>query len=71
MKQLHLGSVIFLIALAPVVNGQGDLPYTTYKSFSQVLEGKDARYPATTRVSDPGTTGHRAYTGFFYQSHSG
>ena len=66
MKQLLLGTVILLMALAPAVNGQGNLPYTTYKSFSQVLEGKDARYPTITRVSDPGTNAHRAYTGFFF-----
>ncbi len=52
--------------LAPAVHAQADLPYTTYTSFSQVLEGSKARYPAISRVSDPGASGHRAYTGFFF-----
>jgi hypothetical protein len=59
-------TAIFLMALAPIVRAQDDLPYTTYTSFSQVLEGSDARYPAIRRVSDPGPSGHRAYTGFFF-----
>jgi hypothetical protein len=66
MKQLLLGTAIILRALAPVVNAQGNLPYTTYTNFGQVLEGSNARYPAITRVSDPGTSGQRAYTGFFF-----
>jgi hypothetical protein len=43
-----------------------NLPYTTYSSFDDVLKGKDARYVAVTRVSDPGTPDHPAYTGFFF-----
>jgi hypothetical protein len=66
MKQLFRGTVIFLTVLAPAVHAQGDPPYTTYTSFSQILAGRDARYSAITRVSDPGTNGHRAYTGFFF-----
>ena len=66
MKQLLLGAVIFLMVPAPAVQSQGNLPYTTYTSFKQVLEGSNARYPAITRVSDPGTSGQRAYTGFFF-----
>ena len=31
-----------------------------------MLKGIDARYPAITRVSDPGTSGHPIYTGFFF-----
>ena len=30
------------------------------------MEGRNARYPAITRVSDPAVTGQRAYTGFFF-----
>ncbi len=66
VKQLFRGTVIFLTVLAPAVHAQADLPYTTYTSFSQVLEGSKARYPAISRVSDPGASGHRAYTGFFF-----
>jgi hypothetical protein len=40
--------------------------YTTYTNFSQVMQASDARYPAITRVSDPGASGHPIYTGFFF-----
>jgi len=66
MKQLLRETVIVLIAVVPVVHAQDGLPYTTYTSFSQVLEGSNARYSAITRVSDSGTGGHRGYTGFFF-----
>ena len=60
-------------AEAPKANGV-DLParaaakpgYTTYTNFSQVMQAGDARYPAITRVSDPGAGGHPVYTGFFF-----
>src|SRR5213593_1853978 len=60
------GTLVFLMGLAPAVRAQNDVPYTSYTSFSQVLEGRNARYPAISRVSDPGASGHRAYTGFFF-----
>src|SRR5260370_3387868 len=66
MKQLLRVTAILLMALAAAVHAQDNLPYTTYTSFSQVLEGSDARYSAITRVSDPGNSAHRAYTGFFF-----
>ena len=66
MKQLLQGTVIFLMALASPVHAQDDLPYTTYATFNQLLEGSNARYPVVTRVSDPGTIEHRCYTGFFF-----
>jgi hypothetical protein len=66
MKQLLWETLIVLIALAPVVRAQDDLSYTTYTSFSQVLAGTNAHYAVVTRVSDPGSSGHRAYTGFFF-----
>ena len=66
IKQLLTQALIFLIALAWPAHTQDNLPYTTYTSFSQVLEGRNARYATVTRVSDPGTSGHRAYTGFFF-----
>lgn len=56
-----------LIALsASITCAQSKLPYTTYTSFNEVLEGRDPRYSAVTRASDPGTEEHRAYTGFFF-----
>jgi hypothetical protein len=54
MKQLFRRTVIFLTVLPPAVHAQGDLPYTTYTSFSQILAGRDAGYSTITRVSDPG-----------------
>ena len=66
MKELLRGIVIFLTVLARTGQAQDDLPYTTYTSFNQVREGSHARYPAITRVSDPGASGHQAYTGFFF-----
>jgi len=66
MKELSWGTVIFLLALPSAGHAQQNLPYTTYTSFKQVLEGNNARYPTITRVSDPGTSGHPAYTGFFF-----
>jgi len=40
--------------------------YTTYPNFIRVMEAHGARYPALTRVSDPGTREHPIYTGFFF-----
>jgi hypothetical protein len=54
------------MAFAWPVHAQDSLPYTTYTSFDQLLERRDARHPAITRVSDPGTAEHPAYTGFFF-----
>ena len=68
MRQLLRKTVIFLIAVVPVVHAQGGLPYTTYTSFTQVLEGRNAHYAVIARVSDPGPSGDRAYTGFFFTS---
>lgn len=65
-RQLLRGTFVFLLGLTAAAQAQSDLPYTTYNSFVQVMEGRNARYPAITRVSDPGITGQRAYTGFFF-----
>lgn len=61
MQQSLRGTVILLVALARPVHAQENMPYTTYTDFNQVLEGIDARYPAITRVSDPGTSTHPIY----------
>jgi hypothetical protein len=66
MQQFLRGAWTFLVALACPVHAQDALPYTTYTNFDQVLEGRNARYPALTRVSDPGASGHTAFTGFFF-----
>src|SRR5881628_918505 len=65
-QQLLRGILVVLMGLAPAVRAQNDLPYTIYTSFSEVLEGRNLRYPPITRVSDPGASGHQAYTGFFF-----
>jgi hypothetical protein len=40
--------------------------YTTFPDFIRVMEANGARYPALTRVSDPGTRERPLYTGFFF-----
>jgi hypothetical protein len=65
IKQL-LWEIFLISASALFLHAQDHLPYTTYTTFSQVLEGRNARYLPITRVSDPGTSEHRAYTGFFF-----
>src|SRR5262249_40856304 len=71
MMKDHLRAAgVVLLAWVLVVHAQDTLPYTTYSSFAQLLGARDARHPAITRVSDPGTREHPAYTGFFfYQVH--
>jgi hypothetical protein len=66
MQRIFPGTVIFLVWQAGPACGEESLPYTTFKSFEEVLAGRDARYRAVTRVSDPGTKEDRAYTGFFF-----
>jgi len=66
VQQFLRGTVIFLMVLVWPDHAQGNLPYTTYTSFDQVLKGRDARYVSLTRVSDPGTSEQAVYTGFFF-----
>ena len=60
------GTLAVLISLVPAVRAQNQLPYTTYNSFQELMEGRNARYLTVTRVSDPGKDGQRIYTGFFF-----
>jgi hypothetical protein len=70
MKYLLPAAVVFLMTLALPDRAEENLPYTTYTSFDQLLGARNARYPAITRVSDPGTPASPVYTGFFfYQVH--
>jgi len=55
-----------LLSMSAALSAQDKLPYTTYTTFSQVLEGSGARYLPVTRVSDPGTAGSPIDTGFFF-----
>lgn len=66
MRQLLGGIVIFLAATAWPVQAQDNLPYTTYTSFDELIKGREARYAAVTRVSEPGSSARRVYTGFFF-----
>ena len=66
MRNLSTAAVVFLMALALPAQAEEELPYTTYTSFDKVMGARDARYPAITRVSDPGPPSKRAYTGFFF-----
>ena len=64
---MRVGRLIAMImALAWTGAAQDVLPYTTYTNFDQVLEARNARYPAIVRVSDPGTSERPIYTGFFF-----
>ncbi|UCE50553.1 MAG: hypothetical protein JSW47_10390 [Phycisphaerales bacterium] len=66
MQRLLAGTAIFLIVLTWSVHAKDILPYTTYASFDQLLEGHDARYAPLSRVSDPGSKERPIYTGFFF-----
>ena len=60
------GAILLLVAFTPAQYGQSPLPYTTYKSMAELLEGKNARYFPLTRLSDPGSKDQPAYTGYFF-----
>jgi hypothetical protein len=62
---LFVGTVIVLWSLPATICSAENLPYTTYASFDELLRGS-GRYPALTRASDPGSSAHKAYTGFFF-----
>jgi len=64
MKTAHL--IVFLMVLACSASAEDLLPYTTFTNFDQVLAAKNPRYAVTTRVSDPGTSEHRIFSGFFF-----
>lgn len=66
LTALKMAKRLSATPLGTALRAQGDIPYTTCTSFSQMVEGSDARYLPITRVSDPGSMGHRIYTGFFF-----
>lgn len=57
---------LLLGSLLPVLQAQSTLPYTTYTSFSQLLQAGDERYLPVVRVSDPGSGANPVYSGFFF-----
>jgi hypothetical protein len=64
--QAAIAILAFLTGIACASHAQDLLPYTTYASFDEIVEGTAARYPALTRISNPGASGSRSYTGFFF-----
>ncbi|MHC4564251.1 MAG: hypothetical protein ACYTE3_00670 [Planctomycetota bacterium] len=66
MQRFLIGTTVFLTVLIWPANAKDDLPYTTYTTFDQLLEGRDARYAPLARVSDPGSKERPIYTGFFF-----
>jgi len=40
--------------------------YSTYATFTELMNATAAKYPQLTRVSDPGSKEHPIYTGFFF-----
>jgi len=61
-----LGRTLLILALSMVVMAQDDPPYTTYKSFDEVLKAGNVRYPEAIRVTSAGTTERPTYHGFFF-----
>jgi hypothetical protein len=66
MRYLSIAALAIVLPLCCPLHAQQSLPYTTYTTFDRLMGAKDARYLPLTRVSDPGTSDHRAYTGFFF-----
>src|SRR5260370_13642633 len=60
-----IGLIAVVTASSQIYAGR-PADYTTYTNFIRVMEAHGARYPAITRVSDPGTREHPVYTGFFF-----
>lgn len=58
-----LSVAILTLALAAAAEAQ---EYTTYKTWSEVVAGTNAKYATLKRVSDPGTPTAPAYTGFWF-----
>src|SRR6185503_10418204 len=58
-----LTTVILTLALAAAAEAQ---EYTTYKTWSEVVAGTNAKYATLKRISDPGTSTSPAYTGFWF-----
>src|SRR5215831_20286657 len=66
MRMISQAAAYLALWSSGTLFAQGQLPYTTYISFRQVLEGHGARYFPVLRVSDPGSKEHPLYTGFFF-----
>jgi hypothetical protein len=66
MRHLFRAILVLLAALPWPVRAQDNLPYTTHTNFDQIVQRNDACYPKLTRISNPGTNGRRAYSGFFF-----
>jgi hypothetical protein len=58
-----LSVAILTLAFAAAAEAQ---EYTTYKNWSEVVAGTNAKYATLKRISDPGTSTSPAYTGFWF-----
>src|SRR5678816_530343 len=58
-----LSVAILTLAFAAAAEAQ---EYTTYKTWSEVVAGTNAKYATLKRISDPGTSTAPAYTGFWF-----
>src|ERR1041385_1668084 len=65
LRLLQAAALLSLLR-APTLFAQAKLPYPTYTTFSQLLEGSGASHLPVTRVSEPGTAQKPIYTGFFF-----
>jgi PA14 domain-containing protein/Calx-beta domain-containing protein/thrombospondin type 3 repeat protein len=57
------GSLFLVLAFTSTAVAQ---EYTTYRTWNEVYVGSGAKYPPLVRVSDPGTSANRVYTGFWF-----
>ena len=62
MRKL-IGSAILTLAFVATAAAQD---YTTYRTWSEVVAGTNAKYATIKRISDPGTSTSPAYTGFWF-----
>ncbi len=64
-------AVFALLGIWVSERAQGEAPatgqmYSTCKTWKEVAQGENLHYAAVKRVSDPGTTQHPLYTGFWF-----
>ncbi len=66
-RQVLRASIFTLVAAAvPMAAHAKGQDYTTYRTWSEVVEGTGAKYANVKRVADPGTSDKPAYTGFWF-----
>lgn len=73
-RLLRFTPLLVIVFALPAIAGseerceieRGAKPYSTCMTWKEVLENEDLRYQPVIRVSDPGTSDHPAYTGFWF-----